>query len=87
LLTAGVIESLADLRERGHAVAVVDTLTSEPQESSDRIGKTALRMWRMEREALWSELRALGIPVHAVTHDMVDPLSQIAVELRRTQER
>lgn len=87
LLNAQVIASLADLRERGHAVAVVDTLTAGPDEPSDRIGKTALRMWRMEREALWSELRALGIPVHAVTHDMVDPLSQIAVELRRTQER
>jgi uncharacterized protein (DUF58 family) len=87
LLSAEVIASLADMRERGHVVAVVDTLTAGPDEPSDRIGKTALRMWRMEREALWSELRALGIPVHAVTTDMVDPLSQIAVELRRTHER
>ena len=87
LLTPEVIASLADLRERGHAVAVVDTLTTEPQETTGRIGKTALRMWRMEREALWSELRALGIPVHAVTHDMVDPLSQISIELRRSQQR
>jgi uncharacterized protein (DUF58 family) len=87
LLNPEVIASLSDLRERGHSVAVIDTLTTGPDQPNDRLGKVALRMWTMEREALWTELKALGIPVHAVTHDMVEPLSQVAVELRRGQER
>lgn len=60
LLDPRAMEAIRDLRERGHAVVVVDVLTVEPtgKGPADDLG---LRVWRLEREVLLHGLRALGV--------------------------
>jgi uncharacterized protein (DUF58 family) len=64
MLDARAPEAVRDLRSRGFAPLVVDVLTSEPEiPRRAAAGQLALRVWRMQREALREELAALGVPV------------------------
>jgi uncharacterized protein (DUF58 family) len=55
--------ALSDLRQRGFPLIVVDTLRDEPPAGTRPDGRLALRLWRLDRAATRSALRALGVPV------------------------
>jgi uncharacterized protein (DUF58 family) len=55
--------AIADLRRRGFPLIVVDTLRDEPPPGTRADTRLALRLWRLDRTATRSGLRALGIPV------------------------
>jgi uncharacterized protein (DUF58 family) len=63
LLSAVLVETLRDLRERGHAVLIVDVLNAEPGRGAGGVAGLAQRIWRMEQQAIRFSLRELGIPV------------------------
>ena len=64
LLDGRALEAVRDLRARGFRVVVVDVLTSEPEvPRRSQLGALALRVWRMERAAVRSELAGLGVPL------------------------
>ncbi|WP_300614214.1 DUF58 domain-containing protein, partial [Trebonia sp.] len=64
LLDPRALTALTDLRQRGFALAVVDTLRHEPpvaaRASADAL---ALRVWRLEQAALREGLAGIGVPV------------------------
>jgi uncharacterized protein (DUF58 family) len=55
--------AITDLRRRGFPLIVVDTLRDEPPPGTRADARLALRMWRLDRTATRSGLRALGVPV------------------------
>jgi uncharacterized protein (DUF58 family) len=55
--------AISDLRQRGFPLIVVDTLRDEPPAGTRADTRLALRLWRLDRTATRSGLRALGIPV------------------------
>jgi uncharacterized protein (DUF58 family) len=55
--------AISDLRQRGFPLIVVDTLRDEPPVGSRPDARLALRLWRLDRAATRSALRALGVPV------------------------
>ncbi len=55
--------AIADLRQRGFPLIVVDTLRDEPPPGTRADAQLALRLWRLDRTATRSGLRALGVPV------------------------
>ena len=60
-LVSGVV---TDLRERGFALVVVDVLRHEPPVTArSEMSSLALRLWRLDREALRVSLAGLGVPV------------------------
>jgi len=64
LLDERAIDAVIDLRERGYPVIVTDVLGTSPAPSAGPAGPgLALRLWRLEREALRYRLESLGIPV------------------------
>ncbi|MBD0292944.1 MAG: DUF58 domain-containing protein [Jiangellaceae bacterium] len=64
LLDPSVSEVLRDLRERGHPTVVVDVLRVDPQPPpAARAGPEAVRLWRLERDALRYELGSIGVTV------------------------
>jgi uncharacterized protein (DUF58 family) len=64
LLDPAVPEILRDLRERGHPTVVVDVLRTEPAPPpGTRAGPEAVRLWRLERDALRYELGSIGVTV------------------------
>ncbi len=64
LLDPRVLEVLRDLRERGHPTVVVDVLRHEPlPPPGTRAGPEAVRLWRLERDALGHELSTIGVVV------------------------
>lgn len=66
LLDDRALEAVRDLRARGFRVVVVDVLTSEPEvPRRSGLGRLALRVWRMHRASVRSELAGLGVPVLA----------------------
>jgi len=66
LLDGRALEAARDLRARGFGLLVVDVLTSEPDvPRGSAAGRLALRVWRMEREAVRAELATLGVPLLA----------------------
>jgi uncharacterized protein (DUF58 family) len=87
LLDPRVIESLRDLRERGHQVVVFDTLIAAPEPEKDEAGRAAIRLWEAERAALMSELSGIGIVVVDGGGDVLEPLSIVAASLRRVGDR
>jgi uncharacterized protein (DUF58 family) len=64
LLDSRVLEIVRDLRERGHPTVVVDVLRTEPlPPPGTRAGPEAVRLWRLERDALRHELSTIGVTV------------------------
>jgi uncharacterized protein (DUF58 family) len=63
LLDARGFGSISDLRQRGFPLIVVDTLRDEPPAGTRPDARLALRLWRLDRAATRSALRALGVPV------------------------
>ena len=64
LLDERAIDAVIDLRERGYPVIVTDVLGTSPVPSAGSATPgLALRLWRLEREALRYRLESLGIPV------------------------
>ena len=64
MLDRRALEAVEDLHGRGLGMLVVDVLVSEP-DVGDRGGLTdlAIRLWRLEREAVQVELSGLGVPL------------------------
>jgi uncharacterized protein (DUF58 family) len=64
LLDERATDAVIDLRERGYPVIVTDVLGTSPAPAAGPTGSgLALRLWRLEREALRYRLESLGIPV------------------------
>jgi uncharacterized protein (DUF58 family) len=64
LLDPRAFGAVTDLRQRGFPLIVVDTLQDEPPaDPGSARGSLALRLWRLDRAATSSALRALGVPV------------------------
>lgn len=63
LLDDRAIAAITDLHRRGHPVAVLDTLTTEPPTDRSQTAELALRLWRLDRAALRTHLAERGIPV------------------------
>lgn len=64
LLDERVVGTLADLRQRGYGLAVVDVLRIEPTPRPDNpYEASAVRMWRIARRGIRYRLAELGIPV------------------------
>lgn len=63
LLDERAIAAALDLRARGYPLIIVDVLTSEPRPDKTALAGLALRLWRLEREALRWRLESAGIPV------------------------
>lgn len=63
LLETTFVETLRDLRQRGFSVVIVDVLNVEPSVTRHKLSRLALRVWRIERQALVFSLRELGITV------------------------
>jgi uncharacterized protein (DUF58 family) len=55
--------AIADLRQRGFPLIVVDTLRDEPPPGTRADARLALRLWRLDRTATRTALRNLGVPV------------------------
>jgi uncharacterized protein (DUF58 family) len=64
LLDERALAGIGQLRARGLHVVVVDVLTTEPPRARGDDG-SALRWWRLEREATRHALAGLGVPVVA----------------------
>jgi len=82
LLDDRAVSVLADLRERRFPVVVVDVLNTGP--AVPRPGRTealALRLWRLDRQALLLGLGEQGIPI--VTWDGSGALDTALMPLRR----
>lgn len=63
LIDPRAVEAVRDVRERGHAVVVVDVLTTEPPTDRSAEAQLALRLWRLEREVLLHGLAEMGVTV------------------------
>lgn len=64
LLDQRAIDAAIDLRERGYPVIVTDVLATSPVPAQGTAeAGLALRLWRLERQALRYRLESLGIPV------------------------
>jgi uncharacterized protein (DUF58 family) len=77
MLDRRVLDAVEDLHGRGLGMLVVDVLLTEP-DVGPLTGLTglALRVWRLEREAVRAELSRIGVPVIQWdgTGDLSDPL-------------
>jgi uncharacterized protein (DUF58 family) len=64
MLDRRALAAVEDLHARGLGMLVIDVLVSEP-DVGNRTGLTelALRLWRLEREAVRVELSRLGVPL------------------------
>jgi uncharacterized protein (DUF58 family) len=93
LLDPRGLAALTDLRRRGFPLIVVDTLRDEPPAvTRPADAALALRLWRLDRAATRSALRALGVPVLAWTDDaeldsVLAPLRQPPSGARRPAVR
>ncbi|HEX3926190.1 MAG TPA: hypothetical protein VHY31_28215, partial [Streptosporangiaceae bacterium] len=63
LLDRRLVETIRDLRERGFSILVIDVLNAEPSGPRESLSALALRIWRMEQQAIRFSLRELGIPL------------------------
>jgi uncharacterized protein (DUF58 family) len=63
LLDPRAFGAISDLRQRGFPLIVIETLRDEPPLGSRPDARLALRLWRLDRAATRSGLRALGVPV------------------------
>jgi uncharacterized protein (DUF58 family) len=94
LLDPNAFTALTDLRQRGFALIVVDTLRDEPRPAESRSsagarrGGLALRLWRLDRAATRSALQDLGVPVlpwpsDAELDGLLAPIRQPPPSVRR----
>ena len=69
LLDPGVVEAISELADRGHPLVVIDVLAHEPAPTSsagarpDHLDALALRLWRLDLQAVRFVLGELGVPV------------------------
>jgi uncharacterized protein (DUF58 family) len=64
LLDRRALNAVADLRQRGVSLVIVDVLQYEPPaEPRLPMSQLAVRLWRLDRGALRSSLTGLGVPV------------------------
>jgi uncharacterized protein (DUF58 family) len=63
LLDVRVVDAVADLRQRGHPIVVVDVLEAEPEAKRTELDQLALRIWRLDRAATVHRLHDLGAVV------------------------
>jgi uncharacterized protein (DUF58 family) len=63
LLDQRFVETLRDLREKGHLLLVIDVLNAEPEVGRASISRMSRRYWRMQQEAIRFSLNELGIGV------------------------
>jgi uncharacterized protein (DUF58 family) len=80
--------AIADLRQRGFPLIVVDTLRDEPPPEARADARLALRLWRLDRTATRTALRNLGVPVlqwpeRTELDSVLAPLRQPPPGLRR----
>lgn len=82
LLDKRALGAVADLRERGFALVVVDVLRREPPGlARSRMSDLALRIWRLDRTALRFRLDGAGIPVISWPAD--EELDAVMAPVRR----
>jgi uncharacterized protein (DUF58 family) len=87
LLDPAVVEAVSELADRGHPLVVIDVLAHEPAPASSGSGKPdhldalALRLWRLDRQAVRFVLGELGVPV--VSWDGLAPLDLALAPLRQ----
>jgi len=63
LLERAVLDSVADLRSRGHATLVIDLVSTFIPPSADSRGALGQRIWRLDRAATLHAMRELGVAV------------------------
>jgi uncharacterized protein (DUF58 family) len=63
LLDQRFVGALRDLRERGHALLVIDVLNGEPEVGNSSLTRLSRKYWRMEQQAIRFSLNELGIGV------------------------
>jgi len=64
LLDRRALNAVTDLRQRGVSLVIVDVLRHEPP-TAPRLpmSELAVRLWRLDRNALRARLTGLGVPV------------------------
>jgi uncharacterized protein (DUF58 family) len=77
LLDPAVVEAISELADRGHPLVIIDVLAHEPAATTtgakpDHLDTLALRLWRLDRQAVRFVLGELGVPV--VSWDGLQPL-------------
>ena len=77
--------AITDLRQRGFPLIVVDTLREEPPPGTRADARLALRLWRLDRAATRTALRALGVPV--LGWDAGTELDSVLAPLRKPPPR
>jgi len=82
------VEAISALADRGHPLVVIDVLGHEPPAGSggsgakpDHLDALALRLWRLDRQAVRFVLGELGVPV--VSWDGLVPLDLALAPLRQ----
>ena len=88
LLDPRAVEAIRNLRERGHPVVVVDVLTVDPPVDDGGPGgrvrarerELALRIWRLERQALVYGLQEMGVAVLGWDEGYGVPLDRVRLE-------
>lgn len=85
LLDPGVVEAISELADRGHPLVVIDVLGHEPRPTNglkpDHLDALALRLWRLDRQAVRFVLGELGVPV--VQWDGLQPLDLVLTPLQQ----
>jgi uncharacterized protein (DUF58 family) len=89
LLDERILESVRSLHERGLGILVVDVLNHEPPHPDDTLNRLAIRVWRLDRQTIETELNGLGIPIVRWdgTADLSRPLDRAMRGMRARSSR
>lgn len=63
LLSEQSVAIVGDLRRRGHPVLLVEVSPDDPDDGGEHLGRTAVRLWRLERRATLLALQDRGVRV------------------------
>jgi uncharacterized protein (DUF58 family) len=63
LLSEQSVAIVGDLRRRGHPVLLVEVSPDDPDDGGEPLGRTAVRLWRLERRATLLALQDRGVRV------------------------